>query len=113
MRVMDATTSFKVLPQRLKDSEQPPSKKQRLELASSSLEESEYEYQVAHAMVLEGYDPEELGGKNEVSIEQARNSMAMHAFIVSIDPFRNHNNHTQVREYCHYNRPSQTHTPQI
>lgn len=48
LRVMDATTSFKVLPQRLENESEPPSKK------ASSLEETEYEYQVTHAMMLEG-----------------------------------------------------------
>jgi hypothetical protein len=58
LRVMDATTSFKVLPQRLNtlsSEQQPPSKKQRIEeRLGSGLEETEYEYQVAHAMMLEG-----------------------------------------------------------
>lgn len=57
LRVMDATTSFKVLPQRLNKTSSehpPPSKKQRLEELGSGLEETEYEYQVAHAMTLEG-----------------------------------------------------------
>ncbi|CAJ1934517.1 unnamed protein product [Cylindrotheca closterium] len=67
LRVIDATTSFKVLPQRLNkehfnsdnnSDQQHPSKKQRIDVnsaaASAGLEETEYEYQVAHAMTLEG-----------------------------------------------------------
>ncbi|KAL3933457.1 MAG: hypothetical protein SGBAC_010388 [Bacillariaceae sp.] len=58
LRVIDATTSFKVLPQRLNNNNtnhnnnnNTNSSEQQQE---TSLEETEYEYQVAHAMTLEG-----------------------------------------------------------
>jgi len=60
IKVLDAYTTFKVLPQRVtKDAEtsEPSSKKQRtdLETQTAGLEETEYQYHVTHVMALECY----------------------------------------------------------
>lgn len=57
IKVIHASTSFKVLPQRVTkaDGSEPPAKKQRTETEASGLEETEYQYHVAHVMALEGF----------------------------------------------------------
>eukprot|EP00980_Cylindrotheca_fusiformis_P017507 scaffold5490_cov125-Cylindrotheca_fusiformis.AAC.24 len=58
IKVVDASTSFKVLPQRVttKDGSEHPAKKQRMEAKNAStLEETEYQYHVAHVMSLDGF----------------------------------------------------------
>jgi hypothetical protein len=57
IKVIHASTSFKVLPQRVTkaDGSEPPAKKQRTETEASGLEETEYQYHVAHVMSLEGF----------------------------------------------------------
>jgi hypothetical protein len=56
IKVLDACTTFNVMPQRVTkeaDGNESPSKKRRM--SEAGLEESEYQYQVTHMMALEGF----------------------------------------------------------
>lgn len=57
VKVIDASTSFKVLPQRVTkaDGSEPSAKKQRTEAEPAGLGETEYQYHVAHMMSLDGF----------------------------------------------------------
>jgi hypothetical protein len=59
IQVLDACTSFKVLPQRVPNADEgePTAKRQRVEEEEEQvgLEEGEYQYHVAHLLTLEGY----------------------------------------------------------
>lgn len=57
IKVIDATTSFKVLPQRVtkEDRHEPLAKKARTETENTGIEEAEYRYEVSHMIALEGF----------------------------------------------------------